>query len=132
MGHLFACGHNVPHRSVVQQRRRHAAGNHRSARGSAVSSSPLLVVEGLCVDLVTPRGMLLPVDAVDLAISASQAIGVVGESGSGKTMLSRAILQILPRKALLSGRILFDGYELTRLDRWALRRLRGRSIAGVF
>src|SRR5262245_54343721 len=46
-------------------------------------------------------------------------------------MLSRAILQLLPRKARLSGRVRFDGLDLTALDRGALRRLRGRSIAVV-
>lgn len=97
-----------------------------------MSSGSLLVVKEVCVDLATPRGMLRAVDGVDLTISAGHTIGVVGESGSGKTMLSRAILQLLPRKARLSGRIQFDGFELTKLDRWALRRLRGRSIAGVF
>jgi len=97
-----------------------------------VSSGSLLVAKEVCVDLATPRGMLRAVDGVDLTISAGHTIGVVGESGSGKTMLSRAILQLLPRKARLSGRIQFDGFELTKLDRWALRRLRGRSIAGVF
>src|SRR2546428_7534022 len=37
-------------------------------------------------------------------------------SGCGKTMLSRAILQLLPKKAKLSGRVRFDGQDLVRLD----------------
>jgi peptide/nickel transport system ATP-binding protein len=97
-----------------------------------VSSDALLLVEGASVDLPTPRGMLHAVDGVDLTLRAGHTVGIVGESGSGKTMLSRAILQLLPRKARLSGRIRFDGHELTKLDRWALHRLRGRSIAAVF
>ena len=32
-------------------------------------------------------------------------------------MLSRAILQLLPKKAKLSGRVMFDGQDLVRLDR---------------
>src|SRR5262249_7290271 len=51
---------------------------------------------------------------------------------SGKSMLSRAVAQLLPRKAVLAGRIGFDGQELTRLTPEELRHLRGRSIAFVF
>jgi len=47
-------------------------------------------------------------------------------------MLSRAILQLLPKKAKLSGRVMFDGQDLARLDPEKLRQLRGRDLAVVF
>ena len=47
-------------------------------------------------------------------------------------MLSRAILQLLPKKARLSGRVMFDGQDLARCDASALRKLRARSLAVVF
>jgi peptide/nickel transport system ATP-binding protein len=97
-----------------------------------VTVPPLLSVENVTVDLPTPRGQLRAVDGVDLKLAPGRALGIVGESGSGKTMLSRAVLQLLPKKAALSGRVMFDGAELTRLAPQALRRLRGRSIAVVF
>jgi peptide/nickel transport system ATP-binding protein len=97
-----------------------------------VTGPPLLAVEQLSVDLPTPRGRLRAVDQVDLGLKAGHTLGIVGESGSGKTMLSRAILQLAPRRARLSGRVQFDGRELTTLAAEALRRLRGRSIAVVF
>jgi peptide/nickel transport system ATP-binding protein len=97
-----------------------------------VTAAPLLSVENVTVDLPTPRGRLRAVDGVDLKLAPGRALGIVGESGSGKTMLSRAILQLLPKKASLGGRVTFDGAELTRLAPQALRRLRGRSIAVVF
>ncbi|MFH1341186.1 MAG: ABC transporter ATP-binding protein [Pseudomonadota bacterium] len=92
----------------------------------------LLSVEGVAVDLPTPRGNLRAVDHVDLSIGAGRTLGIVGESGCGKTMLSRAILQLLPKKAKLTGRVMFDGQDLVRLDRERLRKLRGRSLAVVF
>ena len=61
------------------------------------------------------------------ARSASSA-----KSGCGKTMLSRAILQLLPKKAKLSGRVMFDGQDLLQLSPEKLRKLRGRSLAVVF
>jgi peptide/nickel transport system ATP-binding protein len=93
---------------------------------------PLLAVEQVSVDLHTPRGWLRAVDQVDLSLEAGRMLGIVGESGCGKTMLARAILQLVPRRARLGGRVFFDGQELTGLDPESLRRLRGPSIAVVF
>jgi peptide/nickel transport system ATP-binding protein len=97
-----------------------------------VTEATLLSVEGVSVDLPTPRGNLRAVDGVDLKVAAGQTLGVVGESGCGKTMLSRAVLQLLPKKAKLSGRVMFDGQDLVTLDPERLRKLRGRSLAVVF
>ncbi|MGE5150518.1 MAG: ATP-binding cassette domain-containing protein, partial [Rhodospirillaceae bacterium] len=80
----------------------------------------------------TPRGMLRAVDGVDLALEAGRTLGVVGESGCGKTMLSRAILQLLPRRAALKGRVMFNGRDLASLPAEELRRLRGPELAVVF
>ncbi|MGY4568871.1 ABC transporter ATP-binding protein [Bradyrhizobium sp. USDA 3256] len=95
-------------------------------------SRTLLSVENAVVDLPTPRGNLRAVDHVDLTVGAGRTLGIVGESGCGKTMLSRAILQLLPKKAKLSGRVMFDGQDLTKLPAEKLRKLRGRSLAVVF
>ncbi len=95
-------------------------------------SRPLLSVEGVSVTLPTPRGDLRAVDTVDLQVEAGRTLGVVGESGCGKTMLSRAVLQLLPKRARLDGRVMFDGRDLASLPREALRKLRGPELAVVF
>jgi peptide/nickel transport system ATP-binding protein len=92
----------------------------------------LLSVEDVAVELPTPRGPLRAVDGVDLTLGAGRTLGIVGESGCGKTMLSRVILQLLPKRARLSGRVMFDGQDLARIDRERLRKLRGRALAVVF
>jgi len=97
-----------------------------------VTDNTLLSVEDVSVNLPTPRGNLRAVDRVNLTVGAGQTLGVVGESGCGKTMLSRAILQLLPKKANLTGRVIFDGQDLTTLGAEPLRKLRGRSLAVVF
>ena len=97
-----------------------------------MTAPTLLSVENVSVDLPTARGNLRAVDHVDLRVGAGQTLGVVGESGCGKTMLSRAILQLLPKKAKLSGRVMFDGQDLLQLSPEKLRKLRGRSLAVVF
>src|SRR5258708_21054109 len=95
-------------------------------------SSAFLSIEGVSVTLPTPRGRLRAVDGVDLALEAGRTLGIVGESGCGKTMLSRAVLQLLPKRAELKGRIVFQGKDLASLAPEALRRLRGPELAVVF
>jgi peptide/nickel transport system ATP-binding protein len=97
-----------------------------------VNAAALLSVEDVAVDLPTARGNLRAVDRVDLTLAPGRTLGIVGESGCGKTMLSRAILQLMPKKAKLTGRVMFDGQDLTRLPADALRKLRARSLAVVF
>jgi len=97
-----------------------------------MSAAPILSIQGVSVTLPTPRGLLRAVDGVDLTLPAGRTLGVVGESGCGKTMLSRAILQLLPKRAALKGRVMFDGRDLAGLPAEELRRLRGPELAVVF
>jgi peptide/nickel transport system ATP-binding protein len=97
-----------------------------------MSAAPILSIQGVSVTLPTPRGLLRAVDGVDLTLPAGRTLGVVGESGCGKTMLSRAILQLLPKRAALKGRVMFDGRDLASLPPEELRRLRGPELAVVF
>ncbi len=97
-----------------------------------MSAAPLLEIDDLSVELMTDRGPLRAVNGVRLSLAPSRSLGIVGESGSGKTMLSRAVLRLLPGNAKATGAVRFDGRDLLRLSRAALRRLRGRELAVVF
>jgi peptide/nickel transport system ATP-binding protein len=97
-----------------------------------MSATALLEIDDLSVQLSTERGPLRAVSHVSLSIAPSRALGIVGESGSGKTMLSRALLRLLPETARTSGSVVFDGRDLLGLSRKVLRRLRGREIAAIF
>jgi oligopeptide/dipeptide ABC transporter ATP-binding protein len=74
------------------------------------------------------------VDGVDLDIRAGEVLGLVGESGSGKSVTARAIMGLVPMPPgkLVSGRILFDGDDLTALPERAMEELRGGRIAMIF
>lgn len=61
------------------------------------------------------------VDGVSLRIGRGQTLGLVGESGSGKSTTARAILQL---RRPTSGRVRFQGTELTGLEGERLRRVR--------
>ncbi|HIC90412.1 MAG TPA: ABC transporter ATP-binding protein [Anaerolineae bacterium] len=66
------------------------------------------------------------VDGVSLTIGRGETVALVGESGSGKTTLGRASLGLVKPT---SGRVLFDGVEITELKGLRLRRFRRRAQA---
>ena len=61
--------------------------------------APLLCVEGLQVDLATPRGTLHAVRDVSFDINAGETLCLVGESGCGKSMTALALMGLLPGTA---------------------------------
>ena len=66
---------------------------------------------------------LKAVDGVSFEIGAQETLGLVGESGCGKSTLARVIVQLQPAT---SGRVYFEGKELTGLRGEKLRRMRQR------
>jgi oligopeptide/dipeptide ABC transporter ATP-binding protein len=94
--------------------------------------SELLQVRNLVVELGTAAGVVRPVNGVSLAVKAGECVGLVGESGSGKTMLSLALMGLLPAKARVSGEILLDGKDLAGLSEEEWRGVRGGEIAMIF
>ena len=57
-------------------------------------------------------------DDVSIAVRAGSTLAVVGESGSGKSTLARCLLQLQPFD---SGEVIFEGCNLAKLDKNALR-----------
>lgn len=92
----------------------------------------LLEVERLRVTLPTPSGPVTVVDGVDFAVREGEVFGLAGESGSGKTMSALAVLRVLPRRAVVEGRVIYRGRDLVPVDERALRSIRGREIAMIF
>jgi peptide/nickel transport system ATP-binding protein len=92
---------------------------------------PLVEVENLRVWFPIKSGVVMDrhvgdikaVDDVSLAIERGETFGLVGESGCGKSTLGRAILRLYEPT---SGRILFDGKDVTHLSEHELRPLRRR------
>jgi peptide/nickel transport system ATP-binding protein len=93
----------------------------------------LVDIEGLCVDIATPRGTLHAVRDISFHIEPGETLGLVGESGCGKSMTAFALMGLLPRTATRrASRLLFKGEDLAGLSAARLGALRGDRMAMVF
>ena len=96
--------------------------------GTAHLRSPdetLLRVENLVVEFPVGRSGLKvnAVSNVSLDVKQGETLGLVGESGCGKSTTGKAIMQ-LPRPK--SGKVLFEGADMTDLSGAELRKTRTR------
>jgi peptide/nickel transport system ATP-binding protein len=84
-------------------------------------SDPLLSVEDLHVTFHKGNVAVQAVAGISFAMRQGETLGLVGESGCGKSTTGRAIVQV---EKATSGRIQFNGTEITALNRSDLRTLR--------
>jgi len=96
-------------------------------------AEPLLSVNNLCVEYVTPAGPVRAVDDISFEISPGEVFGLAGESGCGKSTAALAVLRLLPPPAVITGgSVLFQGEDVLAMDEAALRRFRWRRLSLVF
>jgi peptide/nickel transport system ATP-binding protein len=96
----------------------------------------LLVVENLKKHFPVTRGIIFQkqvgavkaVDGVTFSVKSGETLGIVGESGCGKSTLARCIMRLLDST---DGKIIFDGRDITRSSRPAMRPIR-REMMMIF
>ncbi len=97
------------------------------------NTGPLVAVEDLTVSFVSPDATVQAVNGVSFTVNRGEVLGILGESGSGKSVTLRALMRLLPvKKARLGGKVVIDGHDVMALDRAALTRLRGPTVAMIF
>ena len=93
----------------------------------------LLEVTDLVTHFKTDRGVVQAVNGVSFSLDEGKTLGVVGESGSGKSVLSRSIMNLLPRRGVIrDGDVIFNGTATTKLGTKDSRKLYGVGMAMIF
>jgi peptide/nickel transport system ATP-binding protein len=105
-------------------------------------TTDLLTVRDLHVEFNAAEGVIPAVRGASFRVRQGATMAIVGESGSGKTVVSQAIMGILPRVGRISkGEIVFSdprtpgkSVDIARLDRDGkqMRQIRGGQISIIF
>ncbi len=111
------------------------AGQNWQANGDS-DSDKLVVVDNLVKYFPVKGGGLIgrtvgqvqAVDGISLTIDRGKTLGLVGETGCGKSTLARCIAGLIP---ITSGRVTFDGHDITNLPRARMQPYR-REIQMIF
>ncbi len=106
------------------------------------AAETVLEVRDLRVHFPMDEGLLKAVDGVDFDVPRGRTLGLVGESGCGKSVTSQAILRIVPRPGITSGRIHLirkangtaERMDIGSMDDEGdeIRAIRGKDIAMIF
>lgn len=107
-----------------------------TAKNGKAMGDTLLDVEDMRVYFPVTAGIVFQrkvadvkaVDGISFQVKRGETLGLVGESGCGKSTTGKAILQL---NRPTSGKVIFDGTDLTKVKGGALRRFR-RNMQMIF
>ncbi len=107
----------------------------RASAAPRPDGDDLVVADGLVKHFPVRRGVFLggservrAVDGVSFSVRRGETFGLVGESGCGKSTTARLLMRLLEPT---SGRVSFEGADITTLPRRELRPLR-RKMQMIF
>ena len=102
-----------------------------ATRSNGSSTDEILRVENLKVHFPVTKGIVFQkqvasvkaVDGVSFTLKRGETLGLVGESGCGKSTTGLAVIRML---AATSGRILFEGEDITTFNKSQVKEFRRR------
>lgn len=101
-----------------------------------VDKDVLLSLHNVAVDFIVQSNegdkTVHAVRGISYNLKRGEILGIVGESGSGKSVSTTAIPGLLPKNAVFSGHIIFDGVDMSALSQKQLREYRGKKIGLIF
>ncbi len=92
----------------------------------------LLLVENLSVAFKTNDGQVNAVNDVSFSINKGESLAIVGESGSGKSQTVFALMGLLARNGVATGRAVLDGQDILNLPAHKLGKIRAQKMAMIF
>lgn len=97
-------------------------------------AEPILSVEDVRIQFRSGKEVVQPIRGVNFTLNKGETLGVVGESGSGKSVTSLAIMGLLPPKTseIVTGKIMYDGKDLTKVKERDYQKIRGNDISMIF
>jgi oligopeptide/dipeptide ABC transporter ATP-binding protein len=98
----------------------------------AARAEVLLEVRDLRVVYRRKAGSVALVDCVSFSVAPGEIFGLVGESGSGKSITALATIRLLGEGISSTGRVVFEGRDLTALSEAEMREVRGGKVSMIF
>ena len=93
----------------------------------------LLEIQDLVTEFRGDAGRTVALDHVSFEVNKGEILGIVGESGCGKSVTCLSALRLLgPGGEVTSGRVTFDGRDLSSLSEKELDKLRGNELTMIF
>lgn len=72
------------------------------------------------------------VDDISFSVKSGKTTCIVGESGSGKSLTALSIIRLLSPQLKMSGEILFNNEDISKMSELQIRQKRGLDIAMIF
>jgi oligopeptide/dipeptide ABC transporter ATP-binding protein len=94
----------------------------------------ILQISHLVTAFDTEEGRIRAVDDVSFGVKKGRTLGLVGESGCGKSVTALSVMRLLPKPTgiIESGRIFFNGADLTQLPADKMHEIRGKRLSMIF
>ena len=93
----------------------------------------ILEVSNLSMYYITKAATVRAVEDVSFNIVEGETFGLVGESGCGKSTTARTIMRLIPPVGkIVSGKVMYHGQDVVKMNNHELRQLRGRQIGMIF
>jgi len=95
--------------------------------------SKLLEVQNLVVKFALRAGDLTALNGISFSLEPGERMGLVGESGAGKSVAGFSIINLISQPGFISsGKVIFEGEEISCLPLEKMRNIRGNRISMIF
>jgi len=97
-------------------------------------ATTLLEVKGLETRFFTQDGVVKAVNGISYTLNEGETLAIVGESGCGKSVGVLSLLRLIPEPPgkVTGGEAVFLGRDLLKMNKEAIRQVRGKEMAMIF